>query len=145
MSSLLQHSNIEQGDVCTNSLVCFSLYRPPALFPLQKLLNNLGCPRFVRRGRASHRKRDLDDEVPSDWEEIASDVENKEELREWLTTQNCKSILLPHKQLVRKYLAPGTVMDLYEHYKSTQAMLGCHSVSFLGSMLALLLRIIYYT
>ena len=85
--------------------------------------------RFVRRGRASHRKKDLDDEMPSDWEELVSDVENKDELREWLTTQNCKTTLLPHNQLVRKYLAPGTVMDLYERYKSTQAMLGSHCVS----------------
>ena len=87
--------------------------------------------RFVRRGRASHRKKDLDDDLPSDWEELESDVENKEELREWLTTQNCKSTLLPHNQLVRKYLPPGTVMDLFEHYKSTQTMLGCHCVAHL--------------
>lgn len=87
-------------------------------------------PRFVRRGRASHRKKDLDDDAPSDWEEVASDVEaNKEELREWLSTQSCKTRLLPHNQLVRKYLPPGTVMDLYEHYKSTQALLGCQAVS----------------
>eukprot|EP00438_Fugacium_kawagutii_P005032 Skav221086 [mRNA] locus=scaffold1024:4510:7362:+ [translate_table: standard] len=87
---------------------------------------------FVRRGRASKRKQDLDDNSPSDWEEIGSDLENSEELREWLTTQNCKTTLLPHNQLVRKYLPPGTVMDLYEHYKSTQAMLGCHCVSRFG-------------
>ena len=88
-------------------------------------------PRFVRRGRASHRKRDLGDNDPSDWEEVASDVENKEELREWLATESCKTTLLPHNQLVRKWLPPGTVMDLYEHYKSTQAMLGSHAVSHL--------------
>ena len=85
--------------------------------------------RFVRRGRASHRKRDLDDDGMSDWEEIASDLENKDELRQWLSTQSCKTTLLPHNQLVRKYLPPGTVMDLFEHYKSTQKLLGCHAVS----------------
>ena len=109
----------------TSSLMLFICFQ--VLF-----LETYPNPRFVRRGRASHRKKDLDDEVPSDWEEIASDVENTTELREWLTTTNCKTTLLPKQELVRKYLPPGTVMDLYEHYRSTQIMLGCHCVSFLG-------------
>ena len=93
-------------------------------------------PRFVRRGRASIKKKDLDDDLPSDWEEIDSDVDNKEELREWLSTQNCKTNLLPHQKMIRKYLAPGTVMDLFEHYKTTQSMLGSQSVSFLALCLS---------
>lgn len=86
--------------------------------------------RFVRRGRSSHRKKDIDDDVPSDWEELQSAVENKEELREWLTTQRCKTTLLPHNQLIKKYLPPGTIMGLFEHYRATQQMLGRQSVSY---------------
>ena len=87
-------------------------------------------PRFVRRGRASQRKADLDDPNGSDFEEMASDVDNVDELRDWLSLQSFSTRgLVPHENLVRKYLPPGTVADLYEHYKSTQAMLGCHSVS----------------
>ena len=87
--------------------------------------------RFVRRGRAAQRKRDLDEDAPSDFEEIASDLDT-EELGQWLSTQNYKTDLLPGQQLVRKYMAPGTVHDLWEHYLSTQNLLGCHAVGHLG-------------
>ena len=88
--------------------------------------------RFVRRGRASVRKPDLDADVDSDFEELASDCENEDELRQWLSTSSFKSCgILPGETLIRKYLPPGTVMDLYEQYKATQSLLGAHAVSFL--------------
>lgn len=59
-------------------------------------------------------------------------MENVDGLREWLSKQAAKSPFLPNQVIVRKYLAPGTVMDLHEHYKATQAMVGANSVSPLG-------------
>lgn len=86
-------------------------------------------PRFIRRGRASHRKVDLDDSEDSDYEELASDIE-EDELREWLSSVNFKTYgLVPGKTLVRKFLPPGTIADLYQHYTATQALLGGYTVS----------------
>lgn len=93
--------------------------------------------RFVHRGRASRPKPVLDDDAPSDFEELASDLENEEELKGWLSSVHLKSRgLIPGETLVRKFLPPGTVMDLYEHYKATQSLLGGHCVSSLGSCLS---------
>lgn len=70
--------------------------------------------------------------MDSDFEELASDCENEDELRQWLSTSSFKSCgILPGETLIRKYLPPGTVMDLYEQYKATQSLLGAHAVSFL--------------
>lgn len=64
-------------------------------------------------------------------EEIASDTENVEEMREWMSTTAAKSSFVPNQVLVRKYLPPGNVMELYEEYKATQDMLGGKPVSYL--------------
>ncbi len=86
-------------------------------------------PRFIRRGRASHRKKDLDDSDDSDYEELASDIE-EDELREWLSNVNFKTCgLVPGESLVRKFLPPGTIADLYHHYTATQTLLGGYTVS----------------
>ena len=88
--------------------------------------------RFIRRGRASQKKKsDLDSDGDSGSEEVASDVENVEEMREWLSTTSAKSTLLPNQVLVRKFLPPGNVMELFEEYKATQQMLGGKPVSYL--------------
>lgn len=88
--------------------------------------------RFIRRGRASRPKKHLDDDLgDSDFEELDSDVE-LDELRDWMSTTASQNPLLPHQVLVRKYLPPGTVADLFEHYKATQMMLGAACVSYLG-------------
>lgn len=87
-------------------------------------------PRFIRRGRALSRKKDLDDDGPSDFEEIASDVEQTDDLRAWLSTRSFTTArLVPGESLVRKFLPPGTINDLYEHYRATQSMLGGPTVS----------------
>ena len=79
------------------------------------------------------RKKDLDDGEDSNYEEIASDLDNEDELREWLSTLSHNTHgLIPGESLVRKFLPPGTIADLYEHYKSTQALLGGYAVSLLG-------------
>ena len=91
--------------------------------------------RFIRRGRASVRKKDLDDDNPSDFEEIASEVE-EDELREWLSSAHIKTKgLIPGETLIRKFLPPGTITDLYEHYKATQELLGGYAVSYFCSIL----------
>lgn len=96
------------------------------------MLHSPASPRFVRRGRASRTKKDLDDGGQSGSDEIASDVDNVDELRDWLSLQSFSSRgMLPNEQLVRKFLPPGTISDLYGHYRATQTMLGCHSVSYL--------------
>ena len=103
----------------------------PEIEPKTDLISSqLRRGRFVRRGRAARKKADLDDPEASDYEEVASDVENIDELREWLSLQSFSNRgLVPHEKLVRKFLPPGTVHDLYEHYRATQSMLGCHCVS----------------
>ena len=85
-------------------------------------------PRFIRRGRASRPKKDLDGDEPSDFEELCSEVEMGD-MKEWMCTTASKNQLLPHQVLVKKFLPPGTVMDLYEQYKATQCMLGSACVS----------------
>ena len=85
----------------------------------------------MRRGRAA-KKRDLDSDAESGGEEIASDVENVDEIREWMSTTASKSPFLPNQIIVRKFLPPGNVMELYEEYKATQQMLGGHQVSHPG-------------
>lgn len=78
--------------------------------------------RFVRRGRAARG----DD---SDWDIEISDMED-EELVSWLErpgTSMALQILQPQdqKKLV-KYLAPGTVIELYQHYSATRQIIGAH-------------------
>ena len=83
--------------------------------------------RFVRRGRAA--KKD-DPEF-----DIVSDVEDSE-LVSWLE----KPGLGPALQLIQqptdkgkmtKYLPPGSISDLFEHYQSARKLVGAKSVSWL--------------
>ena len=111
-------------------VVAISIRSGGTLWVYMVFVNHL---RFIRRGRASKQRAtlDLDDDRRDDeYEEIASDVDTNE-LKEWLATQpnSHQSLLLPGQTVVRKYLPPGTVMDLYEHYKSTQQMLGGYTAS----------------
>ncbi|CAK9030749.1 unnamed protein product [Durusdinium trenchii] len=51
-------------------------------------------------------------------------------LREWLSSCDLKTKnLLPGEVLVRKFLPPGIVADLFEHYQATQSLLGGYAVS----------------
>ena len=82
--------------------------------------------RFVRRGRAAH----ADD---PDFD-IESDVEDGE-LTSWLERPG-KSVAFQiihwqdSKKLV-KYLPPGNLKELYQHYASSRSLLGLKSSSFL--------------
>lgn len=100
-------------------------------------------PRFIRRGRASKQQATLDlddDSRNAGYEEIDSDIDNIDELKEWMATQPQGHLtqLLPGQTMVRKYLASGTVMDLYQHYQSTQKMLGGYVASYLVDYLYVL-------
>ena len=90
--------------------------------------------RFIRRGRASRGRATLDlddDDRASDFEELNSDVE-VDDLREWLETKPSghTSQILPGQVMVKKYLPPGNVAELYEYYKSSQKLAGQHAVSY---------------
>ena len=82
------------------------------------------CPRFIRRGRSSGQAdSDLDIEFNSDEEE---DV-----MRDWLDAPGKGPIwdMVASEKKVAKYLDPGTVSDLYQHYVATRQMWGAAAVS----------------
>ena len=81
--------------------------------------------RFVRRGRAATSK---DDDI-----EIASDCEAGE-LRDWLDRSMMPASLWNTvrpdcNNMVRKYLPPGNVMELFQEYQAARCLLGSSSVS----------------
>lgn len=80
----------------------------------------------------------MDADEESDYEEVTSDLEDVDDLRGWLSSMSCKTMgLIPHETFVRKYLPPGTVADLFEHYKSTQKLLGGYCASLLGRIVCI--------
>ena len=83
--------------------MCFWLVYQPSDFSHMDFLEN-GL-RFIRRGRASRPKRDLDGDEPSDYEELSSEVE-MDDMKEWLCITASKNQLLPHQILVKKF-TPG--------------------------------------
>ena len=89
----------------------------------------------MRRGRASvrpnQRKIDLDDGGDTDGLELASDTENVDELADFLDKPQA-SILVQSRAKVRKFLPPGNLKELWEHYRASQTMQGRGAVG-LGS------------
>lgn len=87
---------------------------------------DLGC-RFIRRGRAA-KADDLDFDV-------ASDVEDAE-LASWLERPGASmgwQALHPHDQhKLVKWLPPGNLSQLYEHYTATRQLVGAKTSSSLG-------------
>lgn len=86
--------------------------------------------RFVRRGRAAKR-----DDADFDYD-IASDVEDTE-LISWLEKPGLGTALQLIQQptdskKMTKYLAPGTIADLFHHYESARKLIGAKSVSYPG-------------
>ena len=76
----------------------------------------------------------MDDD--SDNDSVPSLVEDDDEdLKHWLNKPSDSSAfntLLNTTGLVRRYLDPGNVASLYDHYKAVQDMLKCRAVSILG-------------
>ena len=90
-------------------------------------------PRFVRRGRASGRPRNLDEDSDDDAFQMASDVEEEQgELRQWLEGPGHNAVwtLLSPARLVVRWLPPGNVKDLYTEYVATQSLIGTSVVSY---------------
>ena len=78
--------------------------------------------RFVRRGGPS----DSDFEIDSDCE--------VEEIRDFLDAPGKGAmwdLLQPGEKKLTKYLDPGTIADLFQHYVATRQMLGAEAVSYL--------------
>ena len=78
--------------------------------------------RFIRRGQAASQ----DDE--------SFDVEGDEveDLKDWLDHPGrgvAWQSVAPESKRLAKYLPPGTVRDLYEHYQSTRQLFGATTVS----------------
>lgn len=85
-------------------------------------------PRFVRRGRSSTAE-DADLDVDSDYCET-------EDLRDFLDSPSKAplwGIIQPGEKKIAKYLAPGTVTDLFTHYQATRQLFGAPSISWLGA------------
>ena len=86
--------------------------------------------RFIRRGRgAQHDDTEFDIELDE-----ASVVDD---LRDWLDHPKGPlwEAVAPGDKKLTKYLAPGTVSDLYTHYQSTRQLFGAVAVSYLGPLL----------
>ena len=85
------------------------------------------CARFVRRGRADLRRRgrqeETEDELSDRDQEISSDIENLDELAEWIEKPDAP-ILVASSRKVRKYLPPGNLAELFQHYRAAQTLLG---------------------
>ena len=88
------------------------------------VLDLLPHPRFVRRGRSSTAE-DADLDVDSDYCET-------EDLRDFLDSPSKAplwGIIQPGEKKIAKYLAPGTVTDLFTHYQATRQLFGAPAIS----------------
>ncbi|CAE6950458.1 unnamed protein product [Symbiodinium sp. CCMP2592] len=88
---------------------------------------------YVRRGRARPRRPgrsdDTEDELSDADQEIASDIENTEELAEWIDKPDAP-ILAASSRKIRKYLPPGNLAELFQHYRAAQTLLGRPGVGY---------------
>jgi hypothetical protein len=96
------------------------------IFSLWELLEG-ATQRFLRRGRgASGDDPELDLEI---------DETETDDLRNFLDAPAkgplWDTVASNHKKIT-KYLAPGTVMDLFAHYQSTRQLFGSVAVSSFG-------------
>ncbi|CAK9086784.1 unnamed protein product [Durusdinium trenchii] len=83
-----------------------------------------GVAEFIRRGRSSGQE-DSDIDIDSDCE--------VEELRDFLDVPGkgpVWDIVHPNEKQITKYMDPGTVADLYQHYVATRQMFGAAAVSY---------------
>lgn len=83
--------------------------------------------RFLRRGRAATAD-DPDFDVDSDYCDV-------EDMRDWLDAPGkgpMWDIIQPGDKKITKWLPPGTVSDLFEHYSASRQLFGAESVSYLN-------------
>ena len=83
--------------------------------------------RFLRRGRAATAD-DPDFDVDSDFCDV-------EDMRDWLDAPGkgpMWDIIQPGDKKITKWLPPGTVSDLFEHYSASRQLFGAECVSYLN-------------
>ena len=95
---------------------------------------------FVRKGRARRRVRTShghkgwqDDGGSSD---SRGEEDDDADLFAWLdkaTDGPLHNMMLNSKNLVKRFLPPGNVSELYDHYQVVQSMLGLNAASLLDS------------
>lgn len=97
--------------------------------------------RFVRIGRAKRRKTThglksfKHDDSDSDYFQAPSDTENDDDLRQWLDRADdtpLHNATLNAGALVKRFLPPGNLSELYDHFQVVQSMLGVSAASSLG-------------
>ena len=94
--------------------------------------------KFVRRGRAKAKKKVDSD---SDSGGVVSDLEGEDdsaELLEWLdrsTNTEVHNAVLHAGSMVKRWLPPGNLSELYDHYQVVQSLLEINPASFLVAFL----------
>ena len=95
--------------------------------------------KFIRRGRAKKRPMQRksitfdDDDSNSDY--VASCDDDDSDLLQWLdrsTDTALHNTFLNNQSLVKRWLPPGNLAELFDHYQVSQAMIGGPIASLLG-------------
>lgn len=116
-----KHLNIGWIYLYMNPKQYIDLYQIPPSF----MLKSLPC-RFITRGRS---QRGEDPDVDLEALEV-----DPEEVKSWLDRPGkgvVWNMLQAGEKPITKYLAPGTVADLYTHYQATRQLWGAVAVSHL--------------
>lgn len=97
--------------------------------------------RFVRVGKAKRRKTThglksfQHDDSESEYFEAPDESEDDDDLRQWLDRADdgpLHNAVLHATSLVKRYLPPGNLSELYDHFQVVQSMLGVNAASLLG-------------
>lgn len=96
--------------------------------------------KFIRRGRAKKRpmqsKSLTFDDDSSNSDCVVSCDDDDSDLLEWLdrsTDTALHNACLNSKSLVKRWLPPGNLAELYDHYQISQSMIGGQTASLLAS------------
>ncbi|CAJ1450988.1 unnamed protein product, partial [Effrenium voratum] len=87
--------------------------------------------RFIKRGQ--DRIRDLDSDSEPDQDGAFNSEDEDNELKAWLDKPSSGLVfntVVNKEHLVRRYLPPGNLAELFEHYQALQSLLGARSVSY---------------
>lgn len=94
--------------------------------------------KFVRRGRAKKQSKTKEnknnDDSSDDWE--VHSCEDDADLREWLEKPSdtaAHNACVNHATLAKRWLPPGNLAEMYDHYQVVQSMLDAHAASSLVS------------
>jgi len=89
--------------------------------------------KFVRRGRAKKQSKtkDKNDDSSDDWE-VHSCEDDDADLREWLEKSSDTAVhnaCVNNATLAKRWLPPGNLAEMYDHYQVVQSMLDAHAAS----------------